>query len=95
MNATQCIKKHLESHKSPGSSWWQGEHFKPGVALPSGCENFSPAASPQGHRVYGVLSLFPVLIPRYGILVEFREADYLTVIVDSRCTIMAREDLTC
>lgn len=53
MDATQCIERHFTVKNKPhGSSWWRDAFYKPGVTLPSGCENFSPAAFPQGHMVH-------------------------------------------
>ena len=63
MDATQSIKEHLNPEKkSKGSSPWRSENFVPGVALPCGCENFSPAAFPQGHTVCVTLLLLLDLV---------------------------------
>jgi hypothetical protein len=63
MDATQSIKEHLNpKKKSKGSSPWRSENFVPGVALPCGCENFSPAAFPQGHTVCVTLLLLLDLV---------------------------------
>lgn len=52
MVATQAIGCQLNPDAvSPGSSWWRHSNFKPGKDLPCGCQNFSPAAFPQGHTV--------------------------------------------
>ena len=44
IDATKSIEGHLNpKNKSHGSSQWRNKNFKPGNALPYGCENFSPA----------------------------------------------------
>ena len=63
MDATQSIEEHLNpKKKSKGSSPWRSENFVPGVVLPCGCENFSPAVFPQGHTVGVTLLLLLDLV---------------------------------
>jgi hypothetical protein len=95
MEATKGIEGCLApKNKSCGSSWWRNAHFKPGVTLPCGCENFSPATFPQGHTVTFVAAA-PGFEADLIALLEYTEVNNFTVVTHSRCTGVDGKDCTC
>ena len=81
-------------NKSHGSSQWRNKNFKPGNALPYGCENFSPATFPQGHTVCFVAVVFNFSTEPITLL-EHQKAYHFKVIACSRCTGVDEENCTC